>query len=831
MRKISTKVIVIITVITVFAVILTGSICFYQIGTQAEKNYETYFNALRDDYDALISCQVNNALSVLDQINNEYEEGVISLQEAQDRGADIIREMRYSESGYFWVDTLDGVNIVNLGKETEGKSRINTQDVNGVYTVKESNKLAQEGGGYLDYWWPKLGETEASPKRSYSALFEPWQWVVGTGNYIDDMELIAKDFEKENNESKQSMIKILILSICAVIGLSIIIAYIFGKKLAKPIVQLKDVANHCAETGDINVSFQVKTKDEISDLAKGFQSLLISMKEQAINAERIANGDLQINIEPKSEQDLLTVSMKKVVGELRNLVEELNHLTEGAISGDLSVKGNVKRFKGGYADIILGVNSTLDAVIYPLKMAADYIDKLSKGDIPDKIEKEYNGDYNVIKNNLNHCIDSINELVKDANYLVNGALAGQLDNRADVEKHRGDYAKVIGGFNRTMDAVIEPIQEASIVLDKIAEGKFDVRMVGDYKGDYQRIKTALNHTGEIIQSYIIEISDTLKDMANKNITGHIDREYIGDFKQLKDSINHIIEQFNLIFGEISVAAEQVEVGAGQVASSSQSLSQGASEQASSVEEIGATIAEVAEQTTENAQNAGKANELSIKAKEDAEIGNQQMKKMLIAMDTIKESSNNIANIIKVIEEIAFQTNILALNAAVEAARAGEHGKGFAVVAEEVRNLAARSAEAARETTDLIDTSILKVEEGYHIANETAEELDKIVLGVSDTVEIVKEIADASNHQATAIGEINRGIEQISDVTQNNTATAEESASASEEMAGQSQMLKQLIEAFKLKSMSVDSQYNQREITKEKQPVAEISLEDSDFGKY
>ena len=294
--------------------------------------------------------------------------------------------------------------------------------------------------------------------------------------------------------------------------------------------------------------------------------------------------------------------------------------------------------------------------------------------------------------------------------------------------------------------------------------------------------------------------------------------------------------------------------------SGQALSQGSTEQASSIEEITSSMTEVAAQTKENATNANQANELAIVAKDNAVSGNQQMQEMLKAMAEINDSSANISKIIKVIDEIAFQTNILALNAAVEAARAGQHGKGFAVVAEEVRNLAARSANAAKETTAMIEGSIKKVDMGTKIANETAQALNKIVGDVTKATQLVGGIAAASNEQASGISQVNLAIEQVAQVVQTNSATAEESAAASEELSGQAEILKQIVSKFKLKKTRNSSGASFDKLTPDVMRMIEnmmeknnnshsssntmleaassshnsklkINLSDSDFGKY
>jgi methyl-accepting chemotaxis protein len=314
--------------------------------------------------------------------------------------------------------------------------------------------------------------------------------------------------------------------------------------------------------------------------------------------------------------------------------------------------------------------------------------------------------------------------------------------------------------------------------------------------------------GYIVANIISKSLNKLVGVANKIAEGDLDvnidintKDEVGtlasSFRKMSDNINEVMSNINN-------ASEQVASGSKQVSDSSMELSQGATEQASSIEQLTASIEEISSQTKLNADNANEANELAELAKENAVQGNSQMKEMLKAMEEINESSSNISKIIKVIDEIAFQTNILALNAAVEAARAGQHGKGFAVVAEEVRNLAARSANAAKETTDMIEGSIKKVEGGTKIATETAEALNKIVDGVAKVANIVSDIATASNEQATGIAQINQGIMQVSEVVQTNSATSEESAAASEELSSQAELLREQVAKFKLKKTSYSS---------------------------
>ncbi len=472
---------------------------------------------------------------------------------------------------------------------------------------------------------------------------------------------------------------------------------------------------------------------------------------------------------------------------------------------------NGKGEKVGHVEVVQDITAQTKIVDYQIveieRLASNLIN-LSKGNLTmdmniekgDNYTAEVSLQFNKIGATLNEVKHSIENLINDTTMLAQAGIDGKLDTRADASKHQGDFAKIVDGINATLDAVVAPIQEASTTLKELAQGNLNTGMIGNYQGDYTLIKDDMNQTISFLKRYVSEITLMLEQIGQGNLNQHIDDDYLGDFQAIKTALNDITNNLSATMTDINIAAGQVEIGSHQISDGGQALSQGTTEQASAIQELTASIEEIAGETKKNANNANQANELVMRVRTNAEVSNDQMNKMVIAMTNINESSKNISKIIKVIDDIAFQTNILALNAAVEAARAGQHGKGFAVVAEEVRTLAARSAEAAKETTGLIEDSIDNVDSGTKIADDTEASLKEILHEIEQVTDLVGSIARASNDQASEIAQITKGIEQVSQVVQTNSATAEESAAASEELSGQAEMVKQMIDAFKIKDL-------------------------------
>ncbi len=531
----------------------------------------------------------------------------------------------------------------------------------------------------------------------------------------------------------------------------------YRSELSNPVVSeaqsMEKVALAKANVGGFGIDpthwFQIQTqkinllKDVEDKVSEALMQKAHALKSAAANALFVGSvsviGTLLLSL------FLLFYITKGINDPLNNLMRVAKDIAKGDINQTILYKSR---------DEVGQLADSFREMMEVLHEKADVAEQISRGNLSQKIAVA--SDEDVLGNAMINMKKSIRLLIDDTKKLARNAIQGNLNVRADAEKHQGEFKEIIENTNELLDGIVAPLRELGKIFDSMAKGDLTQTIHTPFQGEYENIRLAANKA-------IHSLHETLSEVYH--------------------------------------AVEQISIGSVQVSDASQSLSQGATEQASSLEELSSSMTQISSQTKQNAENAYQTNKLATVALNNAEKGKNKMGALDGAMEEINESSQKIKKVIKVIDEIAFQTNLLALNAAVEAARAGVHGKGFAVVADEVRNLSQRSAKAAKETAELIEDSVERVDNGMQLAKETSESLQEIVVSVMKVKDLVGEISSASSEQTEGIEQVNIGLSQIDQVTQQTASNAEETASASEELSGQARELKQMVLQFKLKGIS------------------------------
>jgi methyl-accepting chemotaxis protein len=449
---------------------------------------------------------------------------------------------------------------------------------------------------------------------------------------------------------------------------------------------------------------------------------------------------------------------------VQRLVGDTGGLAASSVKGQLAARVDAARHQGDFRKVVEGVNATLDAVIGPLNVAAEYMERISKGDIPPKIADQYQGDFNEIKNNLNTCIDAVQAMIADVGVLVTAAVEGRLATRADAARHQGDFRRIVEGVNRTLDATVTPVTEAAAVLDKVAHQDLRVRVQGDYAGDHAAMKTSINTMVEDLRGSIQTIGGNAQALSASS------------------------EQLGGISQQLAANADETAAQTGVVSAASEEVSKNLTVVATSSEEMLASIREIAKSANEAARMA--KNAVAV-----ADATNQTVQKL-------GESSVEIGNVIKVITSIAEQTNLLALNATIEAARAGDAGKGFAVVANEVKELAKATAKATEEISHKIEAvqgetkgAVAAIGQISQVITQIDDVSNTIASAVEEQTATTNEIGRNIAEAARGAGEIARNVSSVADAAQSTAQGAAETRKAAKSLTEMATRLQQVVGRF------------------------------------
>ncbi len=480
---------------------------------------------------------------------------------------------------------------------------------------------------------------------------------------------------------------------------------------------------------------------------------------------------------------------------------DVNALVDAAINGELTRRITLEGKAGFTYDVAEKINQMLDAITAPFNVVGSYLHNIAEGVLPERISDEYKGDYETYKKNMNRTTNILKGFVDSLQYVTNEQTKGDIDALIDESRFRGFYQTIAQGVNLMVTGNILDNNKAMACVQAFGEGNFDASLER-FPGKKSYINDTIEQVRNHLKALIADTSMLAEAALDGNIQTRADAtRHLGDFRKIIEGINATLETIVTPIITVKTAVDSISTAAKEISAGNADLSHRTEQQAASLEETASSMEELAATVKQNADNARQANQMALTASDVAVKGGSKVQQVVDTMYSINESARKIVDIISVIDGIALQTNILALNAAVEAARAGEQGRGFAVVASEVRNLAQRSAAAAKEIKGLIGDSVEKVEDGSKLVGEAGKTMGDIVVSVKRVADIMSEIAAASAEQSSGINQVNQAVTQMDEVTQQNAALVEQAAAAAESLEEQAETLSETVANFRLKSDS------------------------------
>ncbi|EMI50167.1 methyl-accepting chemotaxis sensory transducer with Cache sensor [Stenotrophomonas maltophilia AU12-09] len=651
---------------------------------------------------AALKTQVELSYGILQHYHRLAGTGELSEEAAKRAALQALEVMRAGNDTYYFniYDTGYRLLMHPFRKDLVGKDLKDFHTDDGVRIYYDQVEAARAGGGFVNYRWAKPGSKGEVEKVAYAGLFAPWNWVVSSGVYMDDVQ-------------KQALVFTAIMTVSggALVLIVLALSWVIGNRIAVPLKQATAVA------------------------------------------EGIAAGKLDSHIgpQPHDETGRLLDAMAGMQQQLHAVITGQREMARRHDGGELSYRIDASAFPGEYGLMVQETNALVGSHVQTLHDVLDVVQQYAVGDLSRDIAR-YPGEKAAMTTTVDTVKANLGRINAEIKQLASAAAAGDFSRRGDAQRFDHDFRLMLENLNAMMAVSDDNLGKLSQLLSAIAEGDLTARMHGDYQGVFAR---------------------------------------------MRDDANATVAQLTQIVGQIQASASSITLAAGEIASGNSDLSRRTEQQAANLEETAASMEELTSTVRQNAEHARQANQLAIGAHGVASQGGEVVGQVVTTMSAIEASSKKIAEIISVIDGIAFQTNILALNAAVEAARAGEQGRGFAVVASEVRTLAQRSAAAAKEIKGLIDDSVGKVAEGSSLVHQAGSTMGEIVASVQRVTDIMAEISAASQEQSAGIEQVNQTVVQMDETTQQNAALVEEATAAARAMEDQAAQLADAVAIFRL----------------------------------